>query len=402
VRFEFEDRSGEYECETLSKLGEGGEGVIYILDDQALAKVYHAKELNRRRQEKVLALCARYNHFAGVFGAARFAWPEAPAISADIHEIVGFRMAHLGAYPSLEQVRYDSSERQFRTAGGERLDDDKAIAVAYSLFDALERLHTARIVLGDLNPTNVLVDVHSANALIVDIDSCHVEGFPCPVFKAEYLDPMTEAAGKQSDGSLNYSSSSDYYAAAVMTYELIVGSLPSFFRSEQGLGALDLKAKGVSLLAHVEDPTFLSSHGVRLRSHPLNDGLCRRLQEVKLLDGGRLYRYWHDVLVKGRRYSLLERLPVSDPRNPTHRLLAKKGSRTVVDVIRDGQSPRAVVPLQADPIFFQEEDVQTIVGLTRRSSRLRATFDGVDPIGFQLFVENLGFDYRALLERGTG
>ena len=123
--------------------------------------------------------------------------------------------------------------------------------------------------------------------------------------------------------------------------------------------------------------------------------------EVKQLDGGRLYRYWYDVLARGRRYSLLERLPVSDPRNPTHRLLAKKGSRTVVDTIRDGQSSRGVA-LPSEPTFFPEEDVKTIVGLTRRSSRLRATFDGVDPIGFQLFVENLGFDYRTLLERGTG
>lgn len=398
--FRIEGRSEQYDADRLNLRGEGGEAFIYDLTSGELAKLYHEQVLDRSRQEKVLSLCGRFDHFAGLLEPSTFAFPDAPAMSLVDDEVVGFQMDNLGDHPSWEQCGYDLDAGAFRSPRpGKSLDDQRASELVFALYKSLEALHTARIVIGDLNPKNVIVDVDAAAAKFVDIDSCHIEDFGCKVFTEDYLDPIVEVAGKGLDGSLKYTADSDYYAAAIMSYELLVGATPFFLRTASPMRVTEMKERGISLLGLLADGEHLSGMGVEVRHNDLHDQVLSRLSDLQQLDGGLLCNYWHQVLVRGRRHSLLGQLPISDSRHPAYRLLSNAGAKTIVDALRANAQ---LVEAASGGHFFTDADRQTIWGLTRRAARLKAVVGGADPAGFQLFVENLGFDYQALLQNGTG
>ncbi|HJD98283.1 hypothetical protein [Mailhella massiliensis] len=383
----------------LPKRGEGGEGIVYDLGSRHLLKVYG--EITRFRQEKVLDLCSRYETFKARFDMAQFAFPEKVAVNIDAQDdIVGFSMSDIGKCAQLDYLFWSGSG--FREKNGQSLTWQEAVDLVYKLYTALDRLHRARIVIGDLNPSNILYDFSTKNPAFIDMDSVQIGQYGCAVTGAEgrYLDPLVEERGLDGNGCYKYTEGSDYYALAVIACEMLTGGDPFEFRTAPPCDAAERRKNRHCLLGYVEDGNFSETTGARLLDKPANKLKVERFQELRRTDPV-LYAYLADVLVRGARDSLLYRLPKTDPRHPEY-TMRRKGVRTIVEVQPQdaGPSGNPFSPLTDTSISVDaQEKLWSILQKQNRAVRLRSMTTG-DPPAFRQFIANFGFDYVDILSGG--
>ena len=174
------------------KLGEGGEGTVYMLGSE-VAKIYH-QPLTADRQRKILAMVAG--------GAATVktiaAWPTG-TLHRDVpgRPICGFSMPH--AKGDLLHLHYAAKDRKAKFP---REHWDFLVRVGQNLAAAVAILHEQGIVIGDINESLVMVDQQSSQVCLVDCDSFQVPNGAithfCHVGTPDYTPP--ELMGKPFSG----------------------------------------------------------------------------------------------------------------------------------------------------------------------------------------------------------
>lgn len=144
------------------KLGEGGEGVVYALkgDVTRVVKRYH-RALPAPQAAKLRAALALRNPALD----AVCAWPQDLLHDAR-GALYGFVMPRVEAFRELHALYSPADRRQyFENAGFDFL-----VQAARNLAAAVGRVHEHGLVIGDLNPRNVMVN-HQALVRLIDCDS---------------------------------------------------------------------------------------------------------------------------------------------------------------------------------------------------------------------------------------
>ncbi|NUM34242.1 MAG: serine/threonine protein kinase [Candidatus Brocadiae bacterium] len=388
------------DLDKVTPMAQGGEGEIYPIDNKSVAKVYYSDQITRERQEKILALCAKYDFYKGLFKEDSFAFPRESAANVDTNELVGFAMQYLGKFPHLTEICFDLGQNQYKKMQNQQLDNSRALDLVYRLFQSLEVFHQTHIILGDINPSNILYNFATKNPLFIDLDTVHIEKYGCLAFSEDYLDPQVEAQGKTVDGLLKYTSSGDQFGMAVLAYEIFVGANPFYLRCSPNLGTVENKRQAISLLGEHHKQSYLADKGIKILEDPTNALILKRLDLLKTLDG-RLYQYLYDVFIKEKRCNLLTRLPKSDVRNPGYSFYnANSSVRTIMDMIKDGwtEQKKAETPLFPGN-FFSKGEWDTIYQelSSIQALKLKGSSRYQDPEAFQKFVENFGISYQKLL-----
>jgi len=312
--------NGLYDVDKSPLVGSGGEGIIYRVADDVAAKVYFPKVMDDQLRQKVLALCNSFANHVADFSSSAFAFPQHPAYDQQeaFNLLVGFSMPFFPDCPGLHQVGYDLNERKYSTPG---LSDAKAIALIYKAFELAQRLHRARIILGDISPDNILFNRRLESPIFIDLGAVQIGSFECRVHKLEYLDPLIELAGKRLNGAYHYSIESDIFALACVAYELFVGVHPYFFYTNPPAVEEENKRLGFSILRRwVQGDSHLRSSGRQYLPEAANEAIQARLEELKKQDI-RLFEFFVSVFVHNERETLLAKLPLTDPRNPAHSIV---------------------------------------------------------------------------------
>lgn len=174
------------------KIGEGGEGIVYVVADRPgmLAKIAKDPEGLEPKLNALLALRSNRLTTAG-------AWPVEPVLDAS-GKTVGYVMEY---YPDTSLL-HTVFQTKSRVKILPHADYSFLIRVAKNLATCVHLVHADGLVVGDLNESNVLV---SGNALVrlIDCDSFQVSygefRQTCDVGKGEMLPPElqgTSLAGK--------------------------------------------------------------------------------------------------------------------------------------------------------------------------------------------------------------
>ena len=314
----------------------GGEGELYALNSENVAKVYHEKERsNAARKQKVLALCNSFQNTAARSGVASVAFPEFPAyeLAVSFDTLVGFSMRWFKDCPPIVALGYNLSTHSFNEKGGVRFDDSSALGFVYNVFELVEQLHQARIILGDVNPGNILYNQATRRPVIIDVDSAQIGSFGCPATHELYNDPRLQQRGKNLGGGLTFDAGTDTFALAVVCFEFLVGCRPFqiYVTPLRPKGEVENKLKGISNIKCISlGHTYLGNLGVAYLDCPENQAVERRLAELKSKDS-RLYNFFVGIFVKDERDSLLFSLPLTDPRHPGNRFLIESGFKVVID-----------------------------------------------------------------------
>lgn len=249
------------EVTLVAKLAEGGEGEIYTTGDNALvAKLYNKRHLTANRRDKLRLMLEKAPAIAGL------CWPTALLCHAD-GSFAGFLMPRIDpAYRELTTsvLQLGKPSVQQKLPGWDRL---ALVRTCLNLCVLLERLHRAGILMGDINPRNILVrtaDPEHPALAVVDCDSCQVGSYPCPVGTVLHTSPAIYKRLNTTNpryGTFLRTPEDEDYAMAVLLFELLM------------LNQSPFSSKGVTDLAQaVREGKFAYRFAPKDNSGAVSDG----------------------------------------------------------------------------------------------------------------------------------
>ena len=162
----------------VGAIASGGEGIIYSTDiPGVVAKIYKPEKLERIKYEKIKLMITKPIDCEGV------CFPKACAYNSN-GEFVGYcmdraqgkEMSRSVFVPKLLEKNFPDWNKRH------------TVELCITILKKLKYLHDRNIILGDINPYNILV-VSTNEVYFVDADSYQVEGFPCPVGTINYTAP---------------------------------------------------------------------------------------------------------------------------------------------------------------------------------------------------------------------
>jgi hypothetical protein len=194
-------------------LGEGGEGRVYTVDGdpKSVVKIFDAEHRTWHRKEKLTLLMSRGFEREGI------SFPTSIITSSD-GEFVGYAMPRATGKELqatvMRPARFKKTYPNWTKAD--------LVDVCISFLEKVAFLHSLNVLLGDINPKNVMVDANK-DVWIIDADSWQLEGYPCPVGTPMFTAPTV--TGDYADALRT--EEEELFAVATMLFMiLITGQFP--------------------------------------------------------------------------------------------------------------------------------------------------------------------------------
>lgn len=201
------------------QLARGGEGTIYETGHGRVAKIYHPGALTRTTLEKLELMTKARPSISEV------CWPEA-VLRDGSGAPVGFLMPAADGFP-LDVSVFKKPLLEKKLPDWTRLN---LVRLAAKVADTVGALHAAGLILGDINPNNIMV-TPAGKVTFVDLDSAQVGDHPCPVGMINFTRPEHHG---EPFGSFLRTTTDDLFALAVMIFMILVPGKPPY--SHEGGG----------------------------------------------------------------------------------------------------------------------------------------------------------------------
>ena len=169
-------------------IADGGEGKIYRGTGGKVYKIYKPHRLTQNAINKLRAMVEKRPKLSD-----NICWPESLILEPSDDKIpVGFSMANANAEArdivTLEHIINNP------TYHGKDWNRQDLIHVCINIVELFEQLHKSNILMGDVNPKNILVDKYH-KVTFIDVDSYQFENFYCPVGMPEYVSARIHKMG---------------------------------------------------------------------------------------------------------------------------------------------------------------------------------------------------------------
>ena len=203
----------------VSKLGDGGEGKIYLTDNNQACKIYFKKKLTEGKLKKLKLML---EHPLKVHNIC---WPL-DLVHNRKGEFAGYLMTRAEGIP-MQKAMYI---KQLLKENFPHWTRKSLVKLAIQILEGIKTLHDRNILIGDINPLNFLIKSED-KVYFVDTDSYQIEEFPCPVGMANYTAP--EIQGKDFKSFLRQKEH-EQFAIATLLFMILLPGKPPF--SQQGGG----------------------------------------------------------------------------------------------------------------------------------------------------------------------
>lgn len=160
-----------------SKVTFGGEGIIYTTNTPYVAKIYKKENNTKRKYEKIKLMLSKKIECEGV------CYPVAALYNSN-KEFVGYMMPKAKG----KELQKSIFIKQLFLKKFPNWKKRDTVELCITILEKIKYLHDRNIVMGDINPANILV-VSPKEVYFVDTDSYQVEDFPCPVGTDNYTAP---------------------------------------------------------------------------------------------------------------------------------------------------------------------------------------------------------------------
>lgn len=214
----------------VREISSGGEGTIYETDQQdTVCKIYHRDRLTTLRERKIKLMLSRRIVKAGL------CWPLDYATNAS-GEFVGYVMPRAQGRP-MQRSMFVKPVLEQSFPEWTRVD---LVNLCLAFLEHVRHLHQLNIIIGDVNPLNLLVTAESNRLAIVDTDSFQIEGFPCPVGTVNFTPPEIQGA--------NYANflrtrEQELFAVATMLFMILHPGKPPYAQQGGGDPAANIKGR---------------------------------------------------------------------------------------------------------------------------------------------------------------
>lgn len=208
------ERGGNRKQVKLVKEGNsGGEGTIFQTDiPNVVAKIYKPGKVDRAKFEKLKLMMTKNINCEGV------CFPIAMLYNSK-DEFVGFLM-NKAQGKELQKCLFIPQLLKKYFPNWKKKD---TVQLCITILKKLKYLHDRNIILGDINPNNILV-VSPTEVYFVDTDSYQIEGYPCPVGTINYTAP--EIQRKKFDTFLRTMGNEQFAVATLLFMIMLPGKPP--------------------------------------------------------------------------------------------------------------------------------------------------------------------------------
>lgn len=193
-------------------LSAGGEGDIYEVGGNEVAKIYMPACNTSMKRDKLQLMLSRAVSHPGV------CFPKAMLYN-DREEFVGYLMTRAKGYP----LQYLLCNRAFLQQHFPQWKKIDLVKLCLTILKKIDFLHKMNIILGDINPNNILV-ASSSEVYFVDTDSYQVENYPCPVGTALFTAP--EIMGRNYADFLRSMGNERFAVATLLFLIMMMGKSP--------------------------------------------------------------------------------------------------------------------------------------------------------------------------------
>lgn len=221
--------------------------------ERAVAKIYRQNVLNdvtfrTTMLSKIVVMSFRYQNFANLRGAP-LAWPLGPVFTnaqskgiMNRDEFCGFLMPRIPDSVKLERAFSES------VIGGNKLSYARRALIARSVAETVAICHDANLVIGDMNPNNILLQRRSLKPGIIDCDSFQfhhkfsnerLHQFTCDYGTHDYSSPAVLERLKNNRNSfkgLKRDQQDDEFALGVLIFQLLMEGTHPFDTQDGGIG----------------------------------------------------------------------------------------------------------------------------------------------------------------------
>ena len=213
--FVFDNNSKKHKL--LKQIGRtGGEGSVYLTDSNFICKIYKKEKVTKFREEKIKLLIQHRIKVKNVCLPEYIAYNNSKQFVGYLMPQATGKELHISLLqPMILKTKYENWNRIHLTK------------VALNILYKIEELHKYNIILGDINPGNILVD-NENNIYFIDTDSYQIEDYPCPVGM-----PLYTKKEKHNIKYENYlrTKNDDIYAISILLFLIMLpGKSPFAFK----------------------------------------------------------------------------------------------------------------------------------------------------------------------------
>lgn len=217
------------------QIGRGGEGAVFVVigEPALVAKVYHKKPLPEDQVAKLQAMVSVWSSPLETIAA----WPRSILYDSSSRKPCGILMTRMDdARPLHELYGTTARRRYFPDIGWHHM-----VLAARNVAAAFQTLHTANIVLGDVNQGNMLVDQKMCVRMI-DCDSFQLTSngriFSCPVGTPHFTPPELQS---QKLRDIVRTPNHDRFGLAILIFHLLFVGRHPFAGRYRGTGDLTIE-----------------------------------------------------------------------------------------------------------------------------------------------------------------
>lgn len=201
----------------IKEFAKGGEGSVFETNTQYVAKIYTKEKITQRRYEKIKLMLKKRLECKGI------CYPVA-MIHNRQNEFVGYLMPRAkGVEIGKSIFKKPLFEKKLPNWNRKNLAE-----LCVSILEKIDYLHERNIILGDINPANILV-VSPKEVYFVDTDSYQIENFPCPVgtdnFTASEIQDKNYAEFLRTMGN-------EYFALATLLFMIMMPGKPPYSQQD--------------------------------------------------------------------------------------------------------------------------------------------------------------------------
>lgn len=219
---------------TLGKRISGGaEGDIYPVEQfpEKVVKIYKPDKIDLKTYQKLRAMIAKRLHKEGI------CFPI-DILTDKKKQFVGYMMPKADGKPLMLSAFASQQVWKLNKVNYNRIN---VINWCKDVLDKFEYLHQNDILMGDVNPNNILMNLQTQKFYFVDTDSFQVDDYLCPTYMEEYLAPeLTPKTIHDKKRSLQ----AEYYAIAVFLFCMLIHGKRPYDQTDSDLSYHDQKVKG--------------------------------------------------------------------------------------------------------------------------------------------------------------
>ncbi len=217
----------------LKTLSAGGEGTIFETDlGDRVCKIYHKDKLTSVRQKKVELMLSRKIVKEGI------CWPV-DFVTNSNGQFVGYLMPRAKGKP-MQHTMFVKPVLEKSFPNWYRID---LVNLCLAFLDKIVFLHSINIIIGDINPLNLLITDESNNVWLVDTDSFQIEGFPCPVGTVNFTAPEIQRVNY---ADFMRTKEHELFAIATMLFMILHPGKPPYAQQGGGDPADNIKKQDFS------------------------------------------------------------------------------------------------------------------------------------------------------------